>query len=343
MSINAYTGLQGSGKSYEVVRELIIPGVAAGRRVVTNIDGIDNEAIRAYVCEKKGVDLEKIGHVHSVTNEVVLAPGFFPTAHDDEQSIVRSGDLVAIDEAWRFWGTDSRISSEHRVFFREHRHFTHPETGAACDLVLMAQDISDLHRMLKVVIELSFRTHKAKGLGLNNVYTITMWEGYKQTAKGAVNDWTKTYDREIFPLYKSYAGEKQGQEEQSDKRQNVFNDKRLLFKIAFVVIAASFAAWRLYHYFHDGMTKGTAASPGGTSQAVASVPVVLPAQWRIVGLIETDGIKRVVLYGATGFRIESAVNFTGYGLSLTGNIDGMRVTRFTGQAPSDGKSKGIIP
>ena len=345
MTINAYTGLQGSGKSYEVVKELIIPAIASGRRVVTNIDGIDSEGIRAYVFEKKGIELEKQGHVHHVINDVVQAPGFFPVAHDDTKSVVQAGDFVAIDEAWRFWGTDSRIPQEHRVFFREHRHFTHPDTGVACDLVLMVQDISDLHRLLKVVIELSFRCHKAKGLGLNNVYTITMWEGYKQTVKGAVNDWTRTYDKEIFPLYKSYAGEKQGDEHQTDQRQNVFNDKRLLFKIAFVVLVALFAAWRVYTYFHDGMTQGTESggkTVAGTTSKSSPVPAVVPSQWRIVGLLEVDGFKRVVLYGAAGFRIESASKFTGHGLALTGVIDGMPVTRYSGQLPTD-TGKGIFP
>ena len=52
MPINAYTGLMGSGKSYECVSSVIIPAIRAGRRVVTNVDGINGEAIRAY-CEKK--------------------------------------------------------------------------------------------------------------------------------------------------------------------------------------------------------------------------------------------------------------------------------------------------
>ena len=41
MAINVYTGLPGSGKSYEVVSEVIAKQVAAGRRIVTNIDGIN--------------------------------------------------------------------------------------------------------------------------------------------------------------------------------------------------------------------------------------------------------------------------------------------------------------
>jgi zona occludens toxin len=35
MAINAYTGLMGSGKSYEVVSSVILPAVKSGRRVVS--------------------------------------------------------------------------------------------------------------------------------------------------------------------------------------------------------------------------------------------------------------------------------------------------------------------
>ncbi|APC14207.1 hypothetical protein BLL42_00010 [Pseudomonas frederiksbergensis] len=63
MPINAYTGLMGSGKSFECVVSVIVPAVAKGRRVVTNVDGIDSDAIRAYINEKQGIALEKLGEV----------------------------------------------------------------------------------------------------------------------------------------------------------------------------------------------------------------------------------------------------------------------------------------
>lgn len=37
MPINIYTGLMRSGKSYEVVSEVIVPAIRKGRRVVTNV------------------------------------------------------------------------------------------------------------------------------------------------------------------------------------------------------------------------------------------------------------------------------------------------------------------
>ncbi len=66
MAINCYTGLMGSGKTYEVVLSIIIPAVCQGRRVITNISGIDSDAIRAYCCEKFDIPL---GCVHNQANQ----------------------------------------------------------------------------------------------------------------------------------------------------------------------------------------------------------------------------------------------------------------------------------
>ena len=63
MPINAYTGLMGSGKSYECVSSVIVPAIKNGRRVVTNVDGIDSDAIRAYCQEKWNVAPDKLGEV----------------------------------------------------------------------------------------------------------------------------------------------------------------------------------------------------------------------------------------------------------------------------------------
>ncbi len=130
MPINVYTGLMRSGKSYEVVSQVILEAVAHGRRVVTNVDGIDNDLIQSYVAESRNLDFGTLGQVVHCTNEQVFKPDFFPY-YDDKKSAItdtfcQPGDLVCIDEAWRFWGTDSKLLKEHKSFFLEHGHFVHP-------------------------------------------------------------------------------------------------------------------------------------------------------------------------------------------------------------------------
>ncbi|MDQ7982424.1 zonular occludens toxin domain-containing protein [Paraburkholderia sp. SARCC-3016] len=255
MAINAYCGVMGSGKSYEVVSGPLLDAVARGRRVVTNIDGVSGEAIHSYLHEKRGIPDDMLGEIVHVRTDDMLREGFFPVevegSHDATVTpgFVKPGDLLVVDEAWKLWATDKKISREHMAFFRMHRHFVHEETGVACDVVLMIQSIADLHRSIKAVIELSFRMVKLKSLGLSSGYRVEMYETYKQTKGTQTGTFIRKYRPEIFPLYKSYAGAG-GRESTVDKRQNVLMRKTLWLMVAgvvaMVVVAWSFA-WRFFH------------------------------------------------------------------------------------------------
>jgi len=63
--INVYTGLMGSGKSYEVVSEVILTATAAGRRVVTNRLRVQRERDRQWVkVLKRRLDLLESRHAN---------------------------------------------------------------------------------------------------------------------------------------------------------------------------------------------------------------------------------------------------------------------------------------
>lgn len=432
MPINAYTGLMGSGKSFESVRSVIIPAILAGRDVVTNVEGVNSELIREYCAEKHNKPLASLGHVRHCKNEDLDKPQFFPVPITDElgfeiedwiplphftyycrafkaahgkdlgktgyqimlraltelrrreldigsclvqsaykeqkeidvssfsnapsntvfcdlpeatQSIVQPGDMVVIDEAWRFWGTQSKISGEHRVFFREHRHYVNPNTLVSCDLVVMVQDISDLHRSLKVVVECSFRTTKLKSLGLTKTYRVEMWEGYKLTRTGRLSSEVKKYDPEIFPLYSSYTGGK-GVELQVDARQNVFNSKKLLMMIAGCAVAGVLAITFVVRFFNPQgpEPKQAAAAPGQSKSTSvprrpgdpAPRPIPSPSadfssEYKIVGEINAGGERLVMLSSGPGrVRYVPASMFAGGGYQMMGRIDGKVVTYFSG-------------
>ncbi|MBC8787634.1 zonular occludens toxin domain-containing protein [Pseudomonas extremaustralis] len=335
MPINAYTGLMGSGKSFECVVSVIVPAVAKGRRVVTNVDGIDSDAIRAYINEKQGIALEKLGEVVHCQNEDVFKADFLPHGQPVD-TFCQPGDLICIDEAWRFWGSDSKIGTEHRIFFREHRHYAHAESGVTCDLVLMVQDISDLHRILKTVVELSFRTTKIKSLGLNKIYRVEMWEGWKQTAKARVDVMNKKYDPEIFPLYSSYSGG-HGKEVQVDDRQNILKNPKVWLFLFMIFFGGIGSVWGVLHFFNRGAAPATVVQqPASAAQPAANIAPPTPSQtlsteWRIAGEIVVDGQRQVVLVNTDGvIRYEHPSNFQNSGRVMTGQLDGQRVSTFSG-------------
>jgi zona occludens toxin len=341
-----------SGKSYEVVSEVIVPAIRSGRRVVTNVDGISEEKIHQYLAVKHPqADASKFGRVLHVTNDQVFKEDFFPyyddakDAHTD--TVVQPGDLVAIDEAWRFWGDGMKVHKNHRSFFLEHGHFTDAATGVACDLVLMIQDMNTLERKLKSVVAFNFRTHKKVSLGLNNTYSLTMWEGYKQAKGNKIGNWVRRYKKDVFPLYSSFKGGGKGVLVNADSRQNIFASKKIWLGLIGMVVALYICGTNAYKFFHPEKPaadrkaaavdqKATQASKLGSPDAPA--PAVRQQAfsdvWRVVGSFHAKGVSWVVVSNHAGVvRLESPSQFAGSGLVQIGDIDGAKVTSWSGAVP----------
>lgn len=367
MPINVYTGLMRSGKSFEVVSQVIIEAIATGRRVVTNVDGISNDLVRHYIAEKRKLkpeEFDKLGTIAHVQNEDVFKPDFLPY-YDDHRgehtdTIVQPGDLVCIDEAWRFWGSDCKLHKNHKSFFLEHGHFTHPVTGVACDLVLMIQDMGTLHRFVKNVVAFSFRTHKKVSLGMGNTYSVTMWEGPKMQRATEIGNWVRRYDKEIFPLYSSFKGGADGKTVNVDKRQNILANKRIWIIGLVCIVGGVFAFRNIWNFFHPPGSKpatataapgvpggpvGMPGAPGGVGGAGAALrPPALSSEWRYSGELKAGGSAYVVLIGDAGrVRLEPSIMFAGRGLVASGLIDGQRVTSYSGHSAGNGGLFGSSP
>lgn len=334
----------GSGKTFECVVSVIIPAIKVGRRVITNVDGIDNDAIRAYCQEKFDVEPSKLGSVIHCKNDDVHRENFFPHG-TDTHTFVQAGDLVCIDEAWRFWGTSSKILKEHAIFFREHRHFVSAVTKVSCDLVLMVQDISDLHRTLKVVVELSFRTTKIKSLGFDKLYRVEMWEGFKQTAKTRNSVENKKYDSEIFPLYSSYMGGK-GKELQVDARQNILRNPKVWGILILMIVTLPTAIYFVIKFFSPKESKtkpileATSINiPEKNIDKAKTTPTnqtQLSETWRVVGRLSSGNKRFVVLQGANNqIRVEHPSLFQGDGITTIGEVDGETLSMWSGKNNSN--------
>ncbi len=334
MAVNVYTGVMGSGKSFEVTLNVIVPAVLKSRRIVTNIDGISEEKIHAYLRKKNPNHQEELGSIVHVSDEDVSKPGFFPDgANQDAPSIVKAGDMVVIDEAWRFWSTDKKLSPEHMQFFRMHRHFSHADTGVSCDLALVFQAIGDVHRLLRAVVEINFRTTKLKTLGLNRSYRIEFWEGGKQTKSCLVGRRVTRYDKQIFPLYKSYAGVG-GTEVAVDSRQNVFNNPRLWLLCLLLCGASGYSFWFLWGFFHPAApkTKGEVAvfpssrAAPQSSSAATKAPELLRRDLRIGGVVTLPGSRFVVVVDRSGrFVYDSTYGYSGTGAFLAGEHSSKKI------------------
>lgn len=343
MAITAYNGWMGAGKTYEVVAYVLLPAILEGRRVVTNISGASNEKLQEYCATQKNIDTSKIGHLESVQDDKIKEPGFFPTS--SKPGFVQSGDLVIIDEAWRFFAANSKVSAEHMEFFRMHRHYVHEETKVSCDIVLITQEIGDIHRSIKSVIELTFRAKKLKTVGLSKYYVVEMWEGTKQSRKSAKSQ-NRKYNSEIFSIYKSYSqGDGPGKEVAVDKRQNVLNSWRVFIGIpallifAYVCFSYTFSFFKPTNKAPEVQRTNIAAKPVSNSTPAVSdfvqpirVKPRISTTWRLAGYFSSGDRKLVILVNNTGrVRYEHASNFTFEdNRPIVGIVDDERVTPWSG-------------
>lgn len=348
MAINAYTGLMGSGKSFEVVANVILPAIKSGRRVVTNIAGISAEKIYAYFSKKDAsLDAESLGEMVLCSDEQIQLSNFFPDEKKPELvSVVQAGDLVVIDEAWRHWNRDKKLIDSHMQFFRMHRHYTHAATGVSCDVALIFQSVCDVHRSVRDVIEMTVRTVKIKTLGLVKTYRVELYEGSKLLKGAKFARKVMSYDRAIFPLYQSYAGGS-GKEMAIDKRQNVLRNPLIWVVSAGLLLVVFFSLSFLCHWFNGHHLKATKVRPSGVRapsvvhstfpSSILAVPTPPPvSNLRIAGNVVIHGVRWVVLLDERGhFRLENPALFFGRGVMMVGKVDGQQIATWSGTlAPS---------
>lgn len=343
MAIKAYVGIMGSGKTFEVASVVILGALRDGRRVVSNIAGLNPDVYRE-ILEAEGAEPDRIGQIVTVSHDAVLEPLFFRTDKDQAEGIdsfILPGDLVALDEIWRFWDGFAKPSERFMNFVRMHRQFVHPESGLTCELALITQDVMDIGRKVRAVIEQTYRMEKATAVGSSKRYRVDIFTGGK--IRGApLRQLFKTYEPKYFPLYQSHSQKQEGsadaKEKSVDSRGNIL--KGAIFKIV-LPLAFLFGAAGVYFvwgFFHPkDLKKPDTALNASVTSAPGVVPAVKPEhavsdRWRVHGwysgpsgvvavVQNNDGLLRHV-YQVPKIRLS--------GLDVSVFLDGEEVTKYSG-------------
>lgn len=314
MSIKAYVGRMGSGKTYEVVTVVILGALARGRRVVSNIAGLDYQAM-ADLLVSEGVQADQVGQLVQIEHAKVLEPNFWRTDKDAGQgveSFVQPGDLLALDEIWRFWEgfADKKMPDRVMNFFRMHRHFTHAETGLACDVALITQDVMDISRRVRAVIEETYYMEKLTAIGSTKRYRIDIHQGGK-TSRRPLRSIQRSYDPKYFGLYKSHSQAEEGsagpREENIDQRGNILRGALFRVILPFGLVVVVGASWFLWKFFHPAETKTVQAqarsdNKTADSHAKPERPDV-SSDWRAVGYVESGGSASLLVSDGQVLRL----------------------------------------
>lgn len=320
MSIVGYSGLPGSGKSYGVVENVIIPALQAGRHIITNIP---------LKLGRLSDDYPK-GKITIFDNrQAEENPGFFSLENHP------MGVIWVIDEAWRFWKNGAKsvnIPQEQKEFFTEHRHAV-GDDGRTNEIVLVTQDLSQLAMFVRQLIEETYRAVKLSAVGQKNRYRIDVYMGAATGQKPGkpMRQLYGKYKPEIYQYYKSHTRNKTdfaaGMEEKADDRANILKHPLIRFGIPVFIAVMALGAYKVTGYFdtsrfdHDsapgnpenetlGQTPSTAnaarvrsasLSPVGHKQASFEIEdgwLPVSDKWRLVG--EVNGVYWI--WGHNGTR-----------------------------------------
>jgi zona occludens toxin len=321
MAIKAYVGIMGSGKTYEVVTVVILNAIRQGRRVVSNIAGLNYDEMRKLLVAE-GLEETALGQLINVTHDKVKDPDFWRTDKDEEQGIeafIHPGDLVALDEIWRFWDgfalkDENGLPRPARImnFFRMHRHFPHPETGVTCDVAIITQDVMDIHRSVRAVIEEIYRMEMLTTVGLSSRYRVDIFKRAR-IVKTPLRSLQRAYESKYFPLYTSNSQQKEGdasaRETNIDKRGNILSGKLFLFFIPLLLAITLFSLFFVWKFLHPAPSNKSNSAPEQTSSKepisnnpapVANNPPVPSDKWRIAGFYRTKSSFTLVLRNDAG-------------------------------------------
>jgi len=350
MAITFFGGPPGAGKSYALVEQVIVPNVLAGRRVLTNVAGVDPEKVYRY-CAEKAPDPAKLGHVVLFDGRRATEPDFFPTeAIPDDATFVKGGDLLVFDE-WRlYWPRRGNLPSpDLEPFLRWHRHLCNAQ-GIACDVAIASQLATDVHQDFRGLIERSYKFKKLKAVGLSKAYAWDVYEGHLQPKGGAYDKGNGTYKDEITALYSSYAVAGNATELNSDKRASIFKGW-IAYAGCFGLIVLGLSTFGVYRFFSSGA--GVVDQPAqigiqpqlvpGTTLPMTSAQPRPASRARIVGHMLGDGGVRVIVMdeqGTVRFAGPEGFEFDGE-RPISGTFEGQRI--YAGEAAPVATQAPLIP
>lgn len=273
-----HEGLPGSGKSYEAMLTRIVPALAKRRAVVAYIEGLDIPKIAglAKITEDECRELLTVVERHQVQTQVVdEQSGKVVRTEEHLPDLAKPNALMVLDEAQNFWGNRAKLSPALTQFITEHRH-------QGIDIVLMGQDLRDVHATWRRRVELKMAFLKLNGFGrlFANRYSCTTYRHLGADEFKRVALQVRSYDPRYFGTYKSHVSDETNTEDYSDERGQVLNTPLLRYGMPLAVAAGIWGLWSSYRFFYpakpDAPAAVVATAPPPRVPVATAAPVVAP-------------------------------------------------------------------
>lgn len=347
MAITFYCGRPGSGKSYGVLENVLLPAFHKQRLIYTNIPLKLDAIVEDFP--------DAAGHIVQFANDQV---------NGEFLMSIPGGALIVIDECWRYWPSglkSSELPMLDKEFFAEHRHKAGVDQLTQ-EIVLISQSPSQLAKCIKDLIDQTIMTVKADKVGMANKYQVQIFSACipsidkpgepNQTGFG-------TYKSEVYKYYKSHTKSETGLsgiEIKADKRGSIWSHWYIRYVAPIVLVGAIWGCWYTYQFFSGGVLgkepevvevqpvalASVAVAPVAPVVAVPESPKPKPKteskQFRVSGAVYHDGMQLVYIEDTQG--VTRIVDAKECQFGLNGAecvINGEIVSRNTGQRPEKAK------
>jgi zona occludens toxin len=286
-----YLGPPGVGKTLSLVRYVILPAIERGQRVVTNIPLIELAFAFRLKCDVSGL-------IVLVSADQIRAPNFLFSAQNVGPTTTAGGDVIVIDEAHEFYGSDKKIKSDDEIFraIRLQRKYTGGAGNWSTQLIFASQSYNDFSRQIREVCDSMYFMQKLTVIGKPDSYRVDIYADARSspTRGKPINQLYGTYDSEYFDLYNSYStgvggfsSASPGVEAVTDQRLNIWN-RRIGFgrfsvnmkqaRNILVVLVVLFFLWAAYVVYSTiaKSKPAPAVSASTASTSITASPAVTP-------------------------------------------------------------------
>lgn len=250
-------GVPRAGKSYDCVKHHILPALKRGRHVFARLNGLKHDAIADYLKLPREQVRELL---HTVDTKDVVST--FQCYKDEESGQWRIPEqfkdaLIVIDEVHEFYVQERKpLPPEVENFFA-----LLGQNGG--DGVILTQWLNRVHSAIKARIEKKNSFQKLSAVGMEGKYLVTYYQTVAAGKFEKIGNATKTYDKDIFPLYDGYAPGADNTEVYKEGGVSVWG--ALAFKGSIFLVVGAIGLWLFVKFFTGDSS--LAADPGKKAEA----------------------------------------------------------------------------